>query len=125
MLAALAWGGWRVLTRPEHVAGHAFAVPSAEARVTVEVLNASGQSGAARTAARMLRRQGLDVVYTGNAAPVDSTRVLVRRGDRKAGERVRSALGGGSVRELADSTRHVDVSVLLGPDFVGPTEVHP
>ncbi|MGH7580231.1 MAG: LytR C-terminal domain-containing protein, partial [Gemmatimonadales bacterium] len=35
--------------------------------MTVEVLNGSRRSGAARAATRMLRRRGLDVVFFGNA----------------------------------------------------------
>lgn len=125
MLGLAVWGGWRLLGRREHVAGHAYPVPSVDARIMVEVLNASGRGGAARSASRALRRRGLDVVNTGNAAAVDSTLVLVRRGDRAAGEQVREALGIGQLRMATDSTRHVDVSVLLGPDYVGPAEVHP
>jgi len=31
----------------------------------------------------------------------------------------------GKVKAMRDSTRHVDVTVILGPDFRGPNEVHP
>jgi hypothetical protein len=73
----------------------------------------------------VLRRQGLDVVFLGNAATVDSTEVVVRGGAAEAGERVRAALGQGRLRSKADPTRHVDVSVILGPDYREPDEVHP
>ena len=60
----------------------------------MEVLNGTKRAGVARAATRMLRRQGLDVVFFGNAdAAVDSTRVIVRRGDSAAGREVRQALG--------------------------------
>jgi hypothetical protein len=123
--AVLAWGGWALWRRPERLEGHAYAVPSMNDRVTVEVLNASGRPGLARTATRVLRRQGLDVVFLGNASAVDSTDVVVRTGKTGAGERVRAALGQGRLRTTADPTRHVDVSVILGPDFREPEEVHP
>ncbi len=111
--------------RPERVQGHAFALPSQESRVVVEVLNGSGRTGLARTATRVLRRRGIDVVYLGNAPRADSTRVLLRRGDSDLASRVQNALGQGLVATQLDSVRHVDVTVVLGADFTAPDEVHP
>ena len=98
--------------------------------ITVEVLNANGRAGDARIGTRLLRRAGIDVVYFGNApqAGLDSTRIIVRRGQGKVGERVRSALGTGRVEVQLDSSRLLDVSVLLGADFMGsggPLDLHP
>jgi hypothetical protein len=82
------------------------------------VLNGTKRAGAARAATRMLRRQGLDVVFYGNAdAAVESTRVVVRRGDPGRAQDVRQALGAGRVMVEPDSLRRVDVTVLLGLDF--------
>lgn len=111
----------------------AFDVPGEDGpRIVVEVLNTTGKSGLARVGTRVLRRAGIDVVSYGNAASEgdrgsDSTRILVRRGDREAGERVRRALRVGSVVMRPDSTRLVDVSVLLGGDFAAraPLDLHP
>lgn len=104
--------------RRDRVEGHAFDIPSGDGRVVVEVLNGSGQNGLARLGTRHLRRMGLDVVFFGGAdAPVDSTRVIVRRGDRRRADRVRNALGTGRVLVQLDSLRRVDVSVILGPDY--------
>lgn len=105
--------------------GHAFAVPPSTDRVVVEVLNGTDRSGLARVGARVLRKGGLDVVYLATAPGVDSTKVLVRRGDLEAGQKVRKVLGCGTVKLVRDSTRHVDVTVILGPDFRGPPEIHP
>jgi hypothetical protein len=97
---------------------HAYPIPSPGQRVTVEVLNGTRRAGVARAATRMLRRQGLDVVFYGNAeAAVESTRVIVRRGDPGHGRSVRQALGSGLVVVEPDTLRRVDVSVILGPDF--------
>ena len=91
--------------------------------ITVEVLNANGRSGDARVGTRLLRREGIDVVYFGNApAPsaggtLDSTRIIVRRGSARVGEQVRAALGLGKVEIDLDSSKLLDVSVLLGADF--------
>ncbi len=87
--------------------------------ITVEVLNANGRAGDARIGTRLLRRAGMDVVYFGNASEsgLDSTRIIVRRGAEKVGQRVRAALGQGRVEVQLDSSKLLDVSVLLGLDF--------
>ena len=110
----------------ERVTGHAYPVPAPDRRITVEVLNASGRAGLARSATRLLRRRGLDVVFFGNAdAPADSTRIVVRRGDPGAGRDVRDGLGMGRVTIVPDTLRRVDVSVILGRDFRIRGDLHP
>jgi LytR cell envelope-related transcriptional attenuator len=104
--------------RRDRVEGHAYDIPAGNDRVIVEVLNGSGRPGLARLGARRLRRHGLDVVYFGNAdSTVDSTRVLLRRGDQDRAVRVQRALGVGRVDGARDTLRRVDVTVILGPDF--------
>ncbi|MGH7539032.1 MAG: LytR C-terminal domain-containing protein [Gemmatimonadales bacterium] len=105
----------------------AFQVPGERRpRVVVEVLNASGAPGLARTGTRVLRRAGIDVVYYGNASTTgDSTRILVRRGTAAVGDRIRQILGTGKVELQPDSTRLLDASVLLGPDFSPRLDFHP
>jgi hypothetical protein len=119
--------GVRLLVPPPPPAPRARAhpIPSPEQRVTVEVLNGTRRAGVAREATRMLRREGLDVVFFGNAEEtVDSTRVIVRRGDPRRGRQVRLALGMGRIVVEPDTLRRVDVSVILGEDFrvrvIGP-----
>lgn len=100
--------------------------------VTVEVLNGTGKPGLAKIGTRLLRRARIDVVAFGNApdsargGTLDSTRVVVRRGDASVGERIRRALGVGRVVVQLDSARLLDASVFLGLDFA-PTglEFHP
>lgn len=123
MLAAGLGLLWR---RPDPRPAHAFSVPSPQGRVMVEVLNGSRRQGAARTATRMLRRQGLDVVFLGNADSIsDSTRVIVRRGDPARARYVAQALGAGKVVVETDTFRRVDVSVILGDDFRPRLPIHP
>lgn len=111
---------------PERVPAAYGAEPGPEGRVVVEVLNASGISGLAREGTRQLRRQGIDVVYYGNAEEdLDSTRVLVRRGAGDRGARVARALGLGIVGRAEDTLRRVDVTVLLGRDFTPPPRFAP
>jgi hypothetical protein len=76
-----------------------------------------------------LRRAGIDVL-TFRTAPdslgsLDSTRILVRRGDLTAGERVRRALGVGRVMAVPDARRLLDASVFLGADFAPRVPFHP
>jgi LytR cell envelope-related transcriptional attenuator len=116
------------LTPPgrERVQGHAYPLPSPGRGITVEVLNASGRAGLARGATRLLRRQGLDVVFFGNGdTAADSTRIIVRKGDPGAGRDVRDALGVGRVTIQPDTLRRVDVSVTLGRDFRVRGDPHP
>ena len=99
-------------------------------RVTVEVLNASGRPGLAKTGTRILRRAGIDVLTFGNApdsiGTLDSTRIVVRRGSSAVGERLRKALGVGRVVAELDGRRLLDASVLLGADFApARLEFHP
>ena len=108
----------------------AFQVPGeGKSRVTVEVLNASGRPGLARLGTRVLRRAGIDVVGFGTTAtdtgPLDSTRIVVRRGTAEVGQRVRQALQVGRVAVQLDSTRLFDASVLLGRDFAPRLQFHP
>jgi hypothetical protein len=107
---------------------HAYPIPSADQRILVEVLNATPRPGLARAAARALRRRGLDVIFFGNGdvgGDADSTRIIARRGNRAAAERVARALGRGVVKVQIDTLRRVDVSVLLGKDYRPPADGHP
>jgi hypothetical protein len=125
-LVMLAAGLGLFRPRPAPRPTHAFAVPSPHGKVQVEVLNGSRRQGAARTATRMLRRQGLDVVFLGNAdSMADSTRVIVRRGDPNKARYVAQALGAGKVVVETDTFRRVDVSVILGDDFRPGLPIHP
>jgi hypothetical protein len=101
------------------LAGVRRVVPAGEV-VTVEVLNGSGRRGAARVATRVLQRAGFDVVYFGNAEPVDSTQVLWRRGDDRHGTSLVRALGTGIARQAHDTLRRLDYTVILGPDWQPP-----
>ncbi len=123
-LAVLAAG--RVLWRPP------AAVEVATVRVwnplphvvQVEVLNAGGVSQAGRAGMLLLRRARLDVVYVGNAAGSqrghERNRILIRRGDTTGVGRVLEALGDAEIIREPDTTRLVDLTVLLGKQFRVP-----
>jgi hypothetical protein len=112
----------------DQVEGHAYPIPSADNRIVIEVLNGTQRSGLARTATRLLRKQGLDVVFFGStdsASRTDSTRVILRRGDPAQAEAVAKALGAGTVEVALDTLRRVNVSVILGQDYQPRQELHP
>jgi hypothetical protein len=112
--------------RRDQLPGHAYAIPSGRSRIVVEVLNGSGLDGAARLGTRQLRGKGFDVVYVGNASEgVDSTRIILRRGEVSVAEQVKAALGLGSVGIERDTIRRVDVTVILGPDFLPDENIRP
>ncbi len=116
--------------RGDAAAGRTLPIPGDGGdRLTVEVLNASGKAGLARSGTRVLRQAGIDVVFFGNApaavAVLDSTRIVVRRGTSAAGERIRRALGVGRVTAQLDSTKLLDASVFLGADFAPRLQFHP
>jgi hypothetical protein len=103
----------------------AWAVPDGEETAIVEIMNGTDRRGLARTAARLLRSHGIDVVGYVNADSTNQTLLLVRRGDDHRARVVARALGVGKVRLAPDSTRQVDVTVVLGEDFRPAGELHP
>jgi hypothetical protein len=96
-------------------------------RIRVEVLNASNVQGLARRATRHLRDRGFDVVYFGTEREKrDSTIVLDRAGQAEWARLVAAALGGVPTDSQPGSSRSLDVTVLLGPDWIPPSEpFHP
>lgn len=88
-------------------------------RVRVEVLNAGGVAGRARSATLRLRDLGFDVVHFGNAARFDrdSSSVVDRIGRPALARAVADALGVQQVLTDPDPNLFVDVTVLLGTEW--------
>ena len=122
VIAAVLWRD-RGLEPPSRVT---VLVPD-DVRIKVEVLNASGERGLARRATFALRDAGFDVVRFDNATERrDSTLVLSRSGQDDWAQLVSRALGGAKIESRPDSTRYVDVTVLLGADWRPPAKpFHP
>jgi LytR cell envelope-related transcriptional attenuator len=92
-------------------------------RVRVQVLNATSTRGLARRATELLRDRGFDVVEVGTAGPSersDSTIVMDRSGHPDWAARVAKAMGGVSVLPRPDSSRYLDVTVLVGAKWRPP-----
>lgn len=125
--AALAGGGayWmthRTTAPAVPVSSPALRAP-AGVRITVEVINTTSVRGLARRATMVLRDAGFDVVrYASEAVRNDSTRVVARSGHLEWAHAVAKALGGAIVESRPDSSRYLDVSVLLGTDWRPPAQ---
>ena len=92
-------------------------------RVRVEIINATKTRGLARRATRLLRDRGFDVVtYTTSATTQDSTVVLDRSNHMDWARLVGQALGGARVEARPDTSRYVDVTVVLGASWRPPPQ---
>lgn len=92
-------------------------------RIKVEVVNAANVRGLARRATMHLRDRGFDVLEIGNASETrDSTLVLDRSGNPEWAALVARALGGARVESRPDTSRYLDVTVLLGRAWRPPSE---
>ena len=93
-------------------------------RIRVEVLNATATPRLAQSATRLLRDRGFDVVATGNSPTKrDSTLVLDRTNHPEWARLVASVLGRsgeGAVELRPDTSRYVDITVLLGAEWTPP-----
>jgi hypothetical protein len=120
-----AWFGWRWLgggdgtsqvTRVERVVPESL-------RIRVEVMNAAGTRGLARRATAMLRDAGFDVVGSGNwTERLDSNLVLIRSGDTTWASIAARVLGGARVASRPDSSRYLDLTIVLGASWRPPPE---
>lgn len=113
--------GVREGDRDPRVVGGAGIDDLSDDRVRVEVLNAAGITGLARSATERLRSAGYDVVYYGNAPAFgrDTSVVLDRLGKPDAARSVADAVGIPLVREAMDTTLYLDVTVIVGTDWEG------
>jgi hypothetical protein len=96
---------------------------AASSRIRVQVLNATQTRGLARRAMLYLRDQGFDVVELGTASPTrDTSLVLDRSGHADYAKQVAAAMGGARVEARADSSRYLDVTVLIGRSWRAPAQ---
>jgi hypothetical protein len=92
-------------------------------RVRVEIINATKTRGLARRATRLLRDRGFDVVtFTTSSTLQDSTVVLDRTSHPDWAKLVGQALGGARVEARPDTSRYVDVTVVLGTTWRTPAQ---
>ena len=125
-LAVLGGGAWAVQRwrhRPGRPIGFADARAPEGVRIKVQVLNATKTRGLARRATMHLRDRGFDVVDIGTDPNArDSVLVLDRSGHPEWAKLVARALGGAQVLSRPDTSRYLDVTVLLGGSWRPPAE---
>jgi LytR cell envelope-related transcriptional attenuator len=121
-VAVLVLSGLAALTGRPPAAVARVVAPSG-VRIRVQVLNATQTRGLARRATVFLRDRGFDVVEVATASQSrDSTLVLDRSGHPEWAELVAQALGATQVESRRDSSRYLDVTVLVGRDWAPPSE---
>jgi hypothetical protein len=89
----------------------------------VQVVNATTVRGLGRRATRALRARGFDVVEVGTSAERrESTLVLDRSGHPEWARRAARAMGGARVEARPDTSRYLDLTVLVGRVWRPPAE---
>ena len=96
-------------------------------RIRVQVLNGTKTRGLARRATMLLRDRGFDVVEVGTIdSNLDTTLVLDLSGHPDWANRVARVLGSARVQARTDSSRYLDIAVVLGSTWRPPAEpLHP
>jgi hypothetical protein len=89
-------------------------------RIKVEVLNATKTKGLARRATLFLRDRGFDVVGSGNVSEQRATTIVYDRSSHPEWARLVGRAMNAPVTERPDSSRYLDVTVLLGTNWRSP-----
>lgn len=131
VLVIVGYVGWQRL-RPAGSEGRVVDAPIVRIvpdsiRIKVEVLNATTKRGLARRGTFVMRDLGFDVVNSGNSGEeLDSTTVIVRNGRMDWGELAAQGLGGARVIARPDTSRYLDLTILLGTTWRPPAQTfHP
>jgi hypothetical protein len=92
-------------------------------RIRVQVLNSTKTHGLARRATMLLRDRGFDVVETGNVNDSrDTTLVLDLSNHPDWAASVAKLFGNARVEARHDSSRYLDIAVVLGSSWRPPSE---
>lgn len=90
-------------------------------RIRVQVLNSTKTRGLARRATLLLRDHGFDVVDMGSVGSQrDTTVVLDLSGHPDWAQRVAKAMGVARVETRPDTSRYLDIAVVLGATWRPP-----
>jgi hypothetical protein len=89
----------------------------------IQILNGNGEPGVGREAAELLLGRGFRLVRSGNAADFDHRRTLIVTYDtsargRRLAQRARRLLGVGQVLVSAQEQGIVDLTIVVGRDFL-------
>lgn len=116
-LMASFWLEWRDAELPERAS--ASDTPTLERRLKVEVLNGSGEPGAARVVGDRLLARGYDVVTVDNADGFDYgvTHVIDRSGVGAPIAELADRIGSDSIYVALEPDLLLDATVILGADW--------
>ena len=104
----------------EPVAAEPESMVPAGVRIKVEVLNATKVPGLARRATLFLRDRGFDVVDIGTAPEQRGTTLVLDRSNHPDWARLVAHALNAKSEPRPDSSRYLDVTVLLGDDWRPP-----
>ena len=94
-------------------------VPS-DVRIKVEVLNATKVRGLARRATLFLRDRGFDVVASGTSREQRGSTIVLDRSNHPEWAALVAKAFNAKVETRLDSTKYLDVTVLVGADWRPP-----
>ncbi len=123
ILCVIGWIVWLVIGAfsPPNVS---YAPDDARApegtRIKVEVLNATRTKGLARRATLYLRERGFDVVGSGNVTEQRATTIVYDRSSHPEWARLVARAMNAPITTRPDSSRYLDVTVLIGADWRPP-----
>jgi len=119
------WEVWRNARGTTYVAAPDARAPEG-IRIKVEVLNATQTKGLARKATVYLRERGFDVVGSGNVTEQRANTVVYDRSAHPEWARLVGRAMNAPVIPKPDSSRYLDITVLLGSDWRPPPQpFHP
>jgi hypothetical protein len=123
LVAGLGWAGWRLWNAQEDPLD-SYAPRDARApegtRIKVEVLNGTRTRGLARRATIYLRDRGFDVVGSGTESEPRANTVVYDRSSHPEWARLVGLAINAPVVSQPDSSRYLDVTVILGADWRPP-----
>ena len=94
-----------------------------DTRIRVQVLNATRTRGLARRATMLLRDRSFDVVETGTTSESrDTTLILDLSGHPDWASRIATLFTPSRVERRVDSSRYLDISVVLGSTWRPPAK---
>ena len=120
VVAATVWFGVRAFSNPAEPSVPEDARAPEGVRIKVEVLNATKTRGLARKATDLLRDRGFDVVGSGNDSEQRTKSVVYDRSGHPEWARLVGRAMNAPVVSRPDSSRYLDVTVLIGADWRPP-----
>ncbi|MFL5553753.1 MAG: LytR C-terminal domain-containing protein [Gemmatimonadaceae bacterium] len=116
----IVWQIWSLRSPTRDTDAPADARAPEGVRIKVEVLNATKTKGLARRATFYLRDRGFDVVGSGNVAEQRATTIVYDRSGHPEWARLVGRAMDAPVVSRPDSSRYLDISVLIGANWRPP-----